>query len=91
MKPVNIVLIAGLLSIGGVWAEKKTIPTKQVVGAAVIAFAFVVLPDNKFSTDFAWLILAGAVGVYGQDLFGAIGNVTNAPPVGGAPTGQGPR
>lgn len=78
MKPLNLVLLASLIAIGGKWAQHRTIDTKMVVGGAFISLFFVVAQDAqpKFAESFGWLILATSVGAYGQELFGAVGNVT---------------
>lgn len=78
MKPLNLVLLASLIAIGGKWAQHKTIDTKMVVGGAFLSLFFVVAQDAqpKFAESFGWLILATSVGAYGQELFGAVGNIT---------------
>jgi hypothetical protein len=78
VKPINIVLLATLIAVGGTWSKKGSVSVPMVVGGATLALGIVVMDQTspKLAEQFAWLMLASTVGAYGQDLFTTVGNVT---------------
>lgn len=60
----------GLVVAGGQWARKKNVPVKVFVGTAAAAIFLSVLSsaDEKLASQFAVLILVGAVLIYGIDI-----------------------
>lgn len=79
MKPTMVVMVAAGIAVLGTWSKDKELNPRIVVGGAVIAITFAILSDTqpKIASDFSWLILATTTGVYGDQLFKAIGDVTS--------------
>ncbi len=76
-SPVNIVLLAVLLSLGATWVDKKTIPRKQIIGAGAVTVFMSLLADAQpeVARPFSWLILSSVLGTYGADIFGTVGKL----------------
>lgn len=79
MNTTNMVLLAALITVGGQWADKKTLSAKIAVGTFFTALGLAALSmwDAKLGKNMSLLILVGAVLFNGPALFKAVKGATD--------------
>ena len=95
MKPTNIIILTTIIAVLGAWGKTGKLGKNQIVGGIVVYILFFALEGSQpeLADRFSWLLFAGVMGGYGQEVFGIVGNITQgkqgAPAVpsktGGAP------
>lgn len=78
MKAINLTIIAVVIAAAGTWSRKKQVSMPMIVGGTVVSLGIVVLDEMspELARNFALLMLAAAMGAYGEDLFTMVGNLT---------------
>lgn len=78
MNTTNKVLLAGVITVGGQWAQKKDLSIRVGVGVFFVALGLAALGswNSGFADDMATLILVSTVIFNGPALFKAVGLVT---------------
>lgn len=78
MNTTNKVLLAGIITVGGQWAQKKDLSVRIGVGVLFVALGLSALGawNQGFADDFATLVLVSTVIFNGPALFKAVGLIT---------------
>ena len=75
ISPVGSLALTGVVVATGRWSKDQTLAARPVVGLAFAAIAIALLSeaDPEFGAQFAFLILVGALFVYGPSIAKKVG------------------